>query len=286
MREENRISKVRYPFTKSLMFAKVMEDPELCREFIQRLFPKRRVNDVKVQEIGTVQTEATLIPGVYSKYIRLDVLFEDEAGWYNIEMQTAEQEDLPQRGRYYSAVLDVNHLETGKPYGDLKPSYVIFVCRFDHYGLGEAVYTFERFDKKKQLSCEDGSYIIILNTECAEERVPVELRPLFQYIKTESVDPNDSFVSMIHRRVLKYQYDEEVAYSMTLEEDFLREREKAERKGREIGLAEGREAGLAEMQERLNKLGLRLRELGRLDDLFRSMEDADYQQKLLEELRI
>ena len=81
---------------------------------------------------------------------------------------------------------------------------------------------------------------------------------------------------------------------MTLEEDFLREREKAERKGREIGLAEGREAGLAEgreaglaeMQERLNKLGLRLRELGRLNDLFRSMEDADYQQKLLEELRI
>ena len=92
MRKENRISKVRYPFTKSLMFAKVMEDPELCREFIRRLFPNRKVEDVKVQEVGTVQTEATLIPGVYSKYIRLDVLFEDEAGWYNIEMQAAEQE--------------------------------------------------------------------------------------------------------------------------------------------------------------------------------------------------
>ena len=71
------------------MFAKVMEDPVLCREFIQRLFPMRKVEKVNVQEIGTVQTEATLIPGVYSKYVRLDVLFEDEAGWYNIEMQTA-----------------------------------------------------------------------------------------------------------------------------------------------------------------------------------------------------
>lgn len=286
MREVNKISKVRYPFTKSLMFAKVMEDPELCREFIQRLFPNRKVTEVKVPEIGTVHTEATLIPGVYSKYIRLDVLFEDEAGWYNIEMQTAEQEELPQRARYYSAVLDVNHLESGKPYSDLKPSYVIFMCCFDHYGRGEAVYTFERFDRKKQLSCEDGSYIIILNTECVQEKVPMELRPLFQYIKTESVDPDDSFVSMIHRRVLKYQYDEEVAYNMTLEEDFLREREKAERKGREAGLAEGREAGLSEMQERLNKLGIRLRELGRLDDLFRSMEDTDYQLHLMEELGI
>ena len=103
--------------------------------------------------------------------------------------------------------------------------------------------------------------------------------------------------------VLKYQNDEEVAYNMTLEEDFLREREKAERKGREIcmaegreaglaegreaGLAEGREAGLAEgrveMQERINKLGLQLKAAGRLDDLFRSMEDTAYQQQLLEE---
>ena len=118
----------------------------------------------------------------------------------------------------------------------------------------------------------------------------MELRPLFQYIKTESVNPDDSFVSMIHQRVLKYQNDEEVAYNMTLEEDFLREREKAERKGREIGMAEGREAGLAEgrieMQERINKLGLQLKAAGRLDDLFRSMEDAAYQQKLLEELGI
>ena len=102
-------------------------------------------------------------------------------------MQTAEQEDLPQRGRYYSSVLDVNHLEAGAPYEDMKPTFVIFVCRFDYYGLGEAVYTFELFDSKKQLSCEDGSYIIILNTECSEEKVPMELRPLFQYIKTEIV---------------------------------------------------------------------------------------------------
>ena len=126
----------------------------------------------------------------------------------------------------------------------------------------------------------------------------MELRPLFQYIKTESVNPDDSFVSMIHQRVLKYQNDEEVAYNMTLEEDFLREREKAERKGCEIGMAEGREAGLAEgreaglaegrveMQERINKLGLQLKAAGRLDDLFHSMEDTAYQQQLLEEFKL
>ena len=57
--------------------------------------------------------------------------------------------------------------------------------------------------------------------------------------------------------------------------------------GREAGLAEGREAGLSEgrmeMQKRINKLGLQLKAAGRLDDLFRSMEDTAYQQQLLEE---
>ena len=60
--------------------------------------------------------------------------------------------------------------------------------------------------------------------------------------------------------------------------------------GRKIGLEVGREAGLAEgrieMQERINKLGLQLKASGRLDDLFRSMEDAAYQQQLLEELEL
>ena len=69
---------VRYPFTKTLMFAKVMEDPGLCREFLERLFEGRKVKDVVVHGVGTVTTEATKIPGVYSKYVRLDVLFEDE----------------------------------------------------------------------------------------------------------------------------------------------------------------------------------------------------------------
>ncbi len=318
----NKENTVRYPFTKQIMFAKVMEDPELCREFIERLFDGRKVKEILVREVGTVTTEATVIPGVYSKYVRLDVLFEDDTTWYNIELQAAFQKELPQRGRYYSAVLDVTHLEPGKPYGDLKPSYVIFLCLFDYYGLGEAVYTFERYDRKNCLPCGDGSYIIIINTKCPEDKVPESLRPLFHYINTQEVDPEDSFVQTIHDRVLLYQGDKEVAFNMTLEEEYLREMTKAARKGHEDGLAEGHEKGLAEgrekglaeghekglaeghqkglaegrekgltegraeMQERLNKLNLRMLELGRVDDLQRSFTDAAYQQQLLEEFGI
>ena len=302
----NKEAVIRYPFTKQIMFAKVMEDPELCREFIQRLFDGRKVKDIVVREVGTVTTEATVIPGVYSKYVRLDVLFEDDFCWYNIELQAAYQEELPQRGRYYSAVLDATHLESGKPYSDLKPSYVIFLCLFDYYEMNEAIYTFERFDRKNCLPCRDGSYIIIINTKCPEEKVPEGLRPLFHYINTQEVDPLDSFVQTIHDRVLLYQGDKEVAFNMTLEEEYLKEITKAKRKGhedglkagleegrekglaegREKGLAEGREKGAADMQERLNQLNLRLMELGRLEELQKSFTDAVLQRQLLEEFEI
>lgn len=264
-----------YPFTKQLMFAKVMEDPELCREFLERLFTGRKVKEVNVHGAGTVATEATKIPGVHSKYVRLDVLFEDDTSWHNIELQALSEEDLPQRARYYSAVLDVTHLKSGDPYSDLKTSYVIFLCLFDYYEKNEPIYTFERVDLKKQLPCGDGSYIIILNSTSPAEKVPESLRSLFRYVNTQEVDSDDTFVQTIHDRVLKYQSDEEVVYNMTLEEEYLRRETKAERKGR----AEGR----AEATDRLNKLNNLLLDAGRMDDLKKSLNDSAYQQQLLAE---
>ncbi len=290
---------IRYPFTKQLMFAKVMEDPDLCREFIERLFEGRKVKEVVVHGVGTVTTEATKIPGVYSKYVRLDVLFEDAVSWNNIELQCITQEDLPQRGRYYSAVIDVTHLKSGEPYGDLKPSYVIFLCQFDYYEKNEAVYFFERFDRKNQLRCEDESYIIILNSKAPAEKVPEGLRPLFRYINTQEVDPEDRLVKEIHDRVLKYQGDGEVEYNMTLEEEFMRQLTKVRRAaeeegqrigheaglkiGHEAGLKMGHEAGRKEERERLNQLNDLLLEQDRFEDLKRSTKEPAYQQLLLEE---
>ena len=291
-KEENSI--IRYPFTRQLMFAKVMGDPVLCKEFIQRLFKGRKVADIVVHETGTVTTEATLIPGIYSRHVRLDVLFDDDTGWYNIEMQIAREDDLPKRGRYYSGAIDVAHMKPGQPYGDLKPSFVIFLCRFDYYGAGEPIYNFERIDKNLQLSCGDQSFIIVLNTICPEEKIPDGLRSLFQYINTETIETDDWFVERIHDRVLRYQSDKEVSHMATLEDEYLRQKTLAARKGREAGLTEGREAGLAEGREvgatdmlaRLNKLNTMLLEAGRFDDLKKSLNDIQYQQSLLEEFNI
>ncbi len=51
----------------------------------------------------------------------------------------------------------------------------------------------------------------------------------------------------------------------------------------EDGFEKGREVGREEERERLNKLNKLLRDSGRNEDLFRSMDDPAYQQQLLEE---
>jgi len=48
-------------------------------------------------------------------------------------------------------------------------------------------------------------------------------------------------------------------------------------------IEDGFEQGRKEERERLNKLNKLLRDAGRNEDLFRSMEDPAYQQQLLEE---
>lgn len=271
--------KIRYPLENHVIFAKVMGNQPVCQEFIQRLFTDRNVTGVKDLEVTDITTEATIIPGVYSKSVRFDVLFGDDMALYNIEMQVAREEDLPRRGRYYSAALDIANLEKGKHYEKLRQSFIIFVCRFDYFGKGEAIYTFERYDKKSQTSYLDGSYIILLNTRCPEEKVPQELRSLFRYINTEEVADGDEFVEMIHELVVSYQSDKEVLQIMTLEEEYIRKAEIAIEYAEEEARAEGR----ADERARLNKLNDMLLADNRLDDLKKSFNDKTFQQRLLEE---
>lgn len=98
---------IKYPFTNSVVFSMVMEDPELCRELIERIFPDRKVDAVRIREKPKTTTEATLMAGIQAKYIRLDVRFEDGNIWYDVELQVAPEDALPKRSRYYASMGDV-----------------------------------------------------------------------------------------------------------------------------------------------------------------------------------
>ena len=98
-------------------------------------------------------------------------MVKDEAGTsYDVEMQVANQYNLPKRMRYYQAVLDIAFLDKGYSYKALNNSVIIFVCLFDPIGNNRAIYTFENICREdKTIPLQDGTKKIILNAKAFKE---------------------------------------------------------------------------------------------------------------------
>ena len=195
------------------MFALVTQDEEICAEFIQRLFPGKKVKSITFPNDIQITPEKTIVTGVLSKSVRLDVLFEGEAEVYDIEMQVETEPELPKRSRYYHTSMDTHFLKKGKPYKDLKPSYVIFICMKDPFEKGEAIYQFQMIDKNLQLQLNDETYTIILAIDCPKGKIPKELETFFTYVGRDEVDEHDAFVKRIHEKVEEVNRDAEVSNS-------------------------------------------------------------------------
>ncbi|MER8245000.1 hypothetical protein, partial [Acinetobacter baumannii] len=89
---------------------------------------------------------------------------------------------------------DTHFLKRGKPYSDLKPTYVIFICLHDPFDIGEPIYQFERFDRNLQLQLNDETFTIILAIDCPKGKIPKELETFFTYVDSGEVDESDAFV--------------------------------------------------------------------------------------------
>ncbi len=155
-------------------------------------------------------------------------------------MQTISNLPLSKRARYYQSNMDLDCLEKGADYTELKKCYVIFIWTFDYFKKDAPVYFFQSWDIEKNLPLDDFSYKIVLNAACSPDKVPEKLKPLYAYLN----DPRQSQVSpltrMIDARVKKFNTDEWRRKYMTFEY-MLKERE---RKGIEQGRAEGEAIGL------------------------------------------
>ena len=250
----NKNNNILYPFSTQLMFAKVMEDRELCRDMLRIIFPDRKVKDIIVHKRETSVSEATVITGMESKSIRLDVLFEDERGWYDIEMQVENRENLPKRSRYYGAAIDVNKLKKGRDYNELMPSYIIFICMYDEMKIDEPVYSFRMFDEKYGIPLNDERYTVILNASCSTGKVPERFRALFEYLKTGEVAGEDDFIEKIDARVREFQDDEEIKRMMSVEDEMRLVYEKKYEKGIKEAQKQGLEQGLSAGRREIAKV--------------------------------
>ncbi len=144
----------------NFIFYKVMRNnPDVCKELLEILL------EFKIERIEMSQEEEINID-FDSKGIRMDVYAKDADGQkvYNIELQSTNTKELPERSRYYQGVIDVDLLKSGQKYKDLKTSFVIFICVDDIFGNGLPKYTFENLcveDPKIKLNDRTFKYFFI-----------------------------------------------------------------------------------------------------------------------------
>ena len=217
------------------IFGKIMQDPKLCKGLLQRILP-----GLKIDRIEYPETQKAIRPDIDAKSVRLDVYVEDGKGTvYDIEMQVSTSKELPKRTRYYQSLLDMRMIDKGEPYKKLKPSYIIFICPFDQFGMGRHIYTFENICKEdKSVLLNDGTTKIFLNAKGTMDDVSPELKAFLDYVAGKK--PADPFVDELEEAVKNARKNREWRHEyMTL---LMRDQENIEmgmEKGMEIGKAEG-----------------------------------------------
>lgn len=185
-----------------------------------------------------------------SKYVRLDILAKDDKDrLYNAELQHESHDksrklELPQRARYYHAMLNVPNQESGADYLDMKDVYVIFICTFDPFGRGLTQYTIENRCLETDLpEYVDGAHTIFFNTLGDMRDVPIETRNMLEYIETGI--PCDEATNKLEEQVReareKEEWREEYMFANVLYNDIYGEGRAV---GREEGMAAGREEAI------------------------------------------
>ena len=242
------------------LFCIIMRDPAYCKPFLERIL------NIAIQKISYPQSQKTIDLTADAKSIRLDIYVEDDTHTlYNVEMQTTPNRNLPKRTRYYQDLIDLDHLNKGDDYEELRPSFIIFICLFDLFGEDRYVYTFEnRCLESAYLGLNDQTQKIFINTKGKKGPIQDNLKALLQYIDTGTV--SDPYTQNLEEAVKLAKSNQKwrrdyMTFSLKLKEEFSQGRKEGFREGREEGLraghAEGRQEGIKEGRQEGRQEGLK-----------------------------
>lgn len=238
-------------FSDDFMFCKVMQDEQICKGVLELLL------DIKIAEIHYIQKQRTIDESYIGHGVRFDVYVEGDDKIFDVEIQTTIKKDFGLRTRYYQSMMDMENLEKGQNYDELKQSIIIFICLNDPFDLGLPVYRFKTVcldaetvninDKIEKYFYNASSYMRCKNTQ---------VREFLEYLKKGTKTSSGLFrrISETVERVRKNeQWRHEYMIWNLAYTDAIKE-------GRAAGLAEGREegraAGFAEGREEGRVAGL------------------------------
>ena len=211
------------------MFCTVMEDPTLCKELLSMLLKDKVGKIIKLFQQKPIKTQ------IASKGVRLDIMIEDEHGkLYDVEMQTTDQKNLPERMRYYQCAIDNSAVNKGGDYNNLPDTFIIFLCTFDYLQEGLPLYTISPSCRETGQIFNDGTTKIIANSTAAEH-AEKDLKAFLSYMNGKP--PETAFTKQLDQRVNETKEDEEKRREYMLLKSF-------EMDARRAGIAEGIQQGL------------------------------------------
>ncbi len=179
----------------NLIFCKLMEsEPDLCKHLLEILL------QIKIDRLEKPQCEKSQKEGLLSKGVRFDVYTRDSSRIFDIEIQTANKDDLSKRARYYQGIIDVDSLGMGCFYEQLKESYVIFLCMFDKFKRNLPIYTFENIcSENKDIKLNDRAYKIFFNIKMYDKLKNEDAKRFFKFLFSGKTA--DSFTRTLEEKV-------------------------------------------------------------------------------------
>ena len=220
----------------NFIFYKVMRNnTDVCKRLLEILL------EMEIDYIE-MSSEEEIDIDFQSKGIRLDVYAKNQKECFNVEMQATDTKELPERARYYQGVIDIDTLKSGKPYTELKDSYIIFICLDDIFKEGLAKYTFENSClESPEIKLNDRSYKYFFIAKNSDKILNEEQKAFLQLVINKK--GTDSFTKQIEKLT------EEAKHNLQWKRQYMeweRQRYYDFEAGREKGLAQGLEKGLEE----------------------------------------
>lgn len=229
-----------YPFTNDYMFCYVLSsNPDLAKELLELIL------DIQIDHVEVIEAQKVLNYNNDSHSIRLDVYLKNDTDIFDVEMQAFHSRDLERRMRYYQSANACEDLNRGDDYNKLKNCYVIFICDFDPFHKGDAIYRFSmKNEKYDDLNYDDGAYNIVVNIRSKDPNISDELRNLLHYLNEGKAV--DNFTLKLQNEVEQINRNPNWRKkAMTIEEKI----NLVSRISREEGKEEGRIEGISQSRE-------------------------------------
>ena len=221
-------------FSDDFMFCKVLiNNLDLCKELLELVL------DVPIREIRISNSQKSIDITYDGKGVRFDVYVEDEANTvYDIEMQNITRKDLPKRMRYYQGMIDLNLIEKGSSYNELRKSYIIFICKEMPFEKNLPVYTFKNVCvQDNSISLGDDTVKVVLNASGNREGLSSEMCAFLDFVKENKVESKltKDLQNAVNAAISKKEWEVEyMTWNLALQD--------AKIEGREEGIEQGIES--------------------------------------------